>query len=318
MLKKLILTLSVLALSACAFDKDDTGSDAQTRLIAEQNQKVDENFSGAVGVYSGDLVRSNGIEKIQLSLQILGEPTGKTNKDGTQEILKRQAAAYLRINPVGASLTNFAVTFIRETGELMIVNKTANIGVDEVHTIFAKIAGDKITGKIVSMTGVIGTINLSLTAKENANPSNGTEEEQYKRLREQYNTLVGDWVGCVKTTQGSTVPSYTVKMNLSLYEDATNGSTTVPRLAGNFHRDNDKYGALDTQLSANYRPDLKPATLNIIGKPIIATNGYVSTFQGTVGDGYYEATFTSNRKGSEGMLYVKKGKTYPAKCAGIK
>ncbi|MBO9667328.1 MAG: hypothetical protein J7501_11010 [Bdellovibrio sp.] len=318
MIKKMILTLSVLSLAACAFEKDETGSDPQTRLIAEQNQKVDKNFSGAVGIYSGDLVRSNGVEKIQLSLQILGEPTGKTNKDGTQEILKRQAAAYLRINPVGASLTNFAVTFIRETGELMIVNKTANIGIDEVHTIFAKLAGDKITGRVVSMTGVIGTINLSLTAKENANPSNGTEEEQYARLREQYNTLKGDWVGCVKTTQGSTVPAYTVKMSLSLFEDASDGKTTVPRLAGNFHRDNDPKGALDSQLSGTYRPDLRPATLNITGKPIISNNGYVSTFQGTVADGNYEASFSSTRKGFEGMLYLKKGNTYPAKCAGIK
>jgi len=92
-------------------------------------------------------------------------------------------------------------------------------------------------------------------------------------------------------------------------------SKTSPRLAWSFHPDYAKLGGLDASLSATYRPDLRPATLTIVGKPFVSNNGYVSTFQGTIVDGEYEGTFTSTRKGLEGSIYMKKGKNLPAKCS---
>lgn len=316
-MKHLLLAFTILSLAACAFDKDSTGSNKQTRRLAEQNEEVLANFSKARGLYAGDLNRPNGTEKIQINLSILGEPANSANDDGTTDIRYRQAAAYIRINPVGTTITSFAVTFIPETGALRLVNTTKDLGIDDVHSIFATITNGRLTGTVDSLTGQIGTLNLQIQANESANPSNGAEEEYNNRLREQYNALAGSYVGCVKAPPNSGAQSYTVKMSLSVYEDATGGTNkTTPRLAGSFHRDYDKLGGLDASLSATYRPDLHPATLNIVGKPFVSNNGYVSTFQGTIVDGEYEGTFTSTRKGLEGSIYMKKGKNLPAKCSG--
>ncbi|MGE5085699.1 MAG: hypothetical protein ACM3MG_05315 [Bacillota bacterium] len=316
-MRYILLVFTVLNLAACAFDKDNSGSDKQTRRLAEQNAEVIANFSKAKGLYAGDLTRPNGVEKIQINLSILGESGSSANNDGTTDVRYRQAAAYIRINPVGQTITSFAVNFIPETGVLSLVNTAKDIGIDDVHSIFATIINGRLTGSVNSLTGQIGLINLQIQANESANPSNGAEEEYNNRLRQQYNAIAGSYVGCVKPPPNSDTQSYTVTMNLSVYEDATDGSakTTTPRLAGSFHRDYDKLGGLDASLSATYRPDLHPATLNIVGKPFVSNNGYVSTFQGTIIDGDYEGTFTSTRKGLEGNIYMKKGKTLPAKCS---
>lgn len=315
-MKHLLLAFSVVSLAACAFDKDTSGSGKQTRRLAEQNAEVIANFSKAKGLYAGDLKRPNGVEKIQINLSILGESGSSANNDGTTDVRYRQAAAYIRINPVGQTITSFAVNFIPETGALSLVNTAKDLGVDDVHSIFATVINGRLTGSVNSLTGQIGLINLQIQANESANPSNGAEEEYNSRLRQQYNALAGAYVGCVKPPQNSETQSYTITMNLSVYEDATDGtSKTTPRLAGSFHRDYDKLGGLDASLSATYRPDLHPATLTIVGKPFVSNNGYVSTFQGTIIDGEYEGTFTSTRKGLEGNIYMKKGKALPAKCS---
>ena len=84
----------------------------QTRRLAEQNAEVIANFFKAKGLYAGDLKRANGVEKIQFNLSILGESGSSANNDGTTDVRYRQAAAYIRINPVGQTITSFAVNFI--------------------------------------------------------------------------------------------------------------------------------------------------------------------------------------------------------------
>ncbi|MDG0817999.1 hypothetical protein [Bdellovibrio svalbardensis] len=316
-MKKLILAITILGLASCAYDKDKSGSSPQTKKVNEQNAQIQDDFRPVAGYYSGTLHRANGDEKVDLNLDILGYKDG-TNPDGTDRIRFKQSAAYMKVNPVGKPLVNFSVTYVPETGDLTLLNLDAASNIDDVHTIKAKILNGRITGLVKSSTRDIGTLDLRLSANENANPGNGAQEEYNERLRRQYAELVGSYIGCVTPAEGGSVTAaYTVQMNLSLYEDGSDANTTHPRLAGNFHRDYDKLGGLDAALSATYRPDLAPATLNIVGKPNIANNGYVSTFTGTYVEGQFSGNFTSTKKGLEGYIFLKKGKTYPAQCASV-
>ncbi|HEX7674961.1 MAG TPA: hypothetical protein VF412_12355 [Bdellovibrio sp.] len=318
MMKKLILTVALLGLASCAYDQDKSGSSAQTKRLQEQNAQVQQNFSKIAGVYSGILKTVTGDEKIQINLSILAQDAGTQNSDGTEVIRYVQSATYIKINPLGAPLVNFSVSYIPETGDITLVNQTKSTDIDEVHTVFARIVNGHMTGTVRSTAGIRGTLNLDLSANQTANPPNGAQEEYNERRRQQFAALAGSYVGCVlPTDDGSVKAGYTVSMSLSLYEDGTDESNTVPRLAGSFHRDYDTTGGLDAALSATYRPDLTPATLNIVGKPFIATTGYVSTFQGTYADGSYTGTFTSTKKGLEGSIFLQKGKAYPTQCADL-
>ncbi len=316
-MRTLLLAFVFLGLASCAYDKDKSGSSPQALKVEEDNARSENNFKPVVGYYTGTLHQSNGEDKVDLNLSLLGYKDG-TNPDGTDRIRLKQSAAYMKINPTGAPLTNFSVTYIPETGSLTLVNMDAASNIDDVHTIKAKVLNGHITGSVKSSTREIGTLDLHLSVNESANPGNGAQEEYNNRLRAQYKALEGSYVGCVTPTEnGSVKTAYTVQMTLSLLEDGSDATTTRPKLAGNFHRDTDKLGGLDSVLSATYRPDLTPATLNIVGKPTISNNGYVSTFYGTYLDGEFAGTFSSTIKSLEGNIFFKKGKIYPTQCASV-
>lgn len=319
-MKKIFLITTLFALAACSFDQDKAGSSNQTKKIAEQNAQTSATFGKIAGLYSGALRTANGDQNIQINLSTLAVSDGTTNPDGTARIRITPAASYIKVSPVGAPLVNFSITYIPETGDLTLVNddQKSKKDIDEVNTIFAKIVGDRLTGVVKSAAKDIGTFELRLTANGSATPPNGAQEEYNDRLRKQYSDLAGSYVGCVTTTEGGSLTKpYTAKMTLSLYEDSTSTGESLPRLAGNFHRDTDKTDGTDTALSATYRPDLSPATLTILGKPYITNNGYVSTFAGTYTNGEFAGTFTSNKKGLEGNIFLKKGTAYPSACSDV-
>ncbi|QDK36937.1 hypothetical protein [Bdellovibrio sp. NC01] len=317
-MKRFILAVVMLGLGACAYDKDKSGSTSQARQVEEDNKQVEGNFQPIVGYYLGSLKRASGVDTIAINLFTLAYKDG-TNPDGTDRIRYKLSASYSKKNPAGKPLVDFSISYIPETGDLKLVNTKASDNIDEVNTIKARVMNGRIIGQVFSSTRKIGTIDLALSADESANPDNGAQEEYNDLLRKQYADLAGNYVGCVTpAADGSATEAYTVTMTISMYEDAgSDPTTTLPRLAGMFHRNYDKLGGLDTSLSATYRPDLTPATLNIVGKPKITNNGYVSTFNGYYSNGDFAGTFTSTNKGLEGNIFFKKGKVLPAQCAGV-
>lgn len=313
-----VLTLA-LGLSACSYSPDKNGSSNQTKKMAEQNAQTAAVFNRISGTYSGTLSTSTGPEQVQITLSTLAVSEGIKNPDGSDRIRVTLSAAYLRITPVERPLVNFAISFTPETGELTLINQDdkAKKDLDEVNTVFASILGDKLTGVVRSATHELGLLSLQKVSNGSSTTPTGAQEEYNDRLRKQYSELAGTYLGCVIPAEGGSLTKpYTAKMLLSVYEDNTDPKNPVPTLAGNFHRDTDKTDGTDTALTATYRPDLTPATLTILGKPYISNNGYISTFTGNYLNGDYSGTFTSNKKGLEGMIYMHKGTKYPKQCAG--
>jgi hypothetical protein len=311
------LNAILITLSSCSYEQDKLGSSNQSKKMAEQNAQIAANFNRIAGSYSGSLKTVSGDEQIQINLTTLAVSEGAKNPDGSARIHTILSASYLKIKPLGQPLINFAISFIPETGELTLINddeKTKN-DLDEVNTIFAHVTENRMTGTVKSAMNELGVLELIKTSSNSSSSSNGAKEEYNDRLRQQYAEIAGSYMGCVLTTEGGSLKkSYTARMLLSLYEDTTDPQNQIPALAGNFHRDSDKTDGTDTALSAIYRSDLTPATLIILGRPYISNNGYISTFKGTYIDGDFSGTFTSNKKGLEGLILMSKGSLYPRQC----
>jgi hypothetical protein len=307
----------LISLCSCSYEQDKLGSSNQSRKMAEQNAQIAANFNRIAGSYSGILKTVSGDEQVQINLTTLAVSEGSKNPDGSARIHTILSASYLKIKPLGQPLINFSIAFIPETGELTLINedeKTKN-DLDEVNTIFARVTENRMTGTVKSAMNELGVLELIRTNNNDSSSSNGAKEEYNDRLRQQYAEIAGSYMGCVLTTDGGSLKkSYTARMVLSLYEDTTNPQNQIPALAGNFHRDSDRTDGTDTALSATYRSDLTPATLTILGRPYISNNGYISTFKGTYIDGDFSGTFTSNKKGLEGLMLMSKGSLYPRQC----
>ncbi|UYL09804.1 hypothetical protein B9G69_004345 [Bdellovibrio sp. SKB1291214] len=320
MLKKLILTLSVLALGACAFNNDDSGADKLNKKLAEQNRKTAESFAKVEGSYTGNLIRENGAtEVIQIALILSSVQTG-TNTDGSAQISYKQKAAYTRLNPASQPITNLDASYTPENGLLNILNPAATTN-DDIQTIFATIKDGIMSGTVKSKAGIIGRFNAKFVVGGSANGGNGSDEEYYDRLRRELTAISGTYYGCVITTkemQQRNVPSYKAKMTLSLFEKEATGNTTQPTLVGEFRRNYDKTDFTKAILTGVYRSDFVPATLTLNGRYPAGTNGYSSAFKGSLSaSGEYVADFMNGNGGIEGKMYFKRGQTYPAKCANV-
>ncbi|HWU41861.1 MAG TPA: hypothetical protein VN132_00445 [Bdellovibrio sp.] len=306
-MKKFVLITTLLALAACSYSDNHAGSSKQTKVQAENNQQARNSFELFVGSYSGVLKTSSGDEKIQINLNLLAIANGAKNPDGSAQIQVVPAAAYIKIDPAGQPLTNFSISYVPETGEITLVNEDQKSAIDEVNTIFGKVIHGRFTGEVKSAAGSLGTLNLQLSTNQTSKPVDNAQEEYNNRLRAQYNSIAGHYVGSVTPVSGGYAKNtYTVQMNLSVFEVADSAGGTSPALTGMFHRDYDPTGMLDVSLLGVYRPDLTPATLTITGKSALASNGYVSTFYGVYKNGVFDGTFSSTAKGLEGHLHLEK------------
>ncbi len=324
MLKKLILTLSVLSLAACAFNNDETGAGNLNKKLAENNARSAANFKKIEGVYQGDLVRENGAtEVIQISLIQLNFNVG-TNTDGSAILQYKNTASYTRVKPASAPMTGLLVSFTPETGSLDILNSDVNATNDDVNTINSSVKGDVMTGLVKSKAGIIGRISLKKTISQSSNGGNGSDEQYYARLRKEYDAIKGVYYGCVITTKemSQIIPSFKAKMTLSKAEDEIgtgDKKTYRPRLAGSFMQNLANPELSKGDISGTYRSDFVPAVLSLTVTYAGTTVGFNSTFNGTLSEtGDYVAEYSNNKTGVEGTMYFKRGQKYPAKCANIK
>lgn len=323
MLKKLILTLSVLSLAACAFNNDESSANKMNRKLAEENARAAAIFAKVEGAYQGNLIRENGaIEVIEIKLVGLFEEVAK-NKDGSAINQFYQTAAYTRMSPSSASITGLSANYTPEMGSLTITNPDKDLNNDDIHSIIATIKDGVMVGVVKSKAGIIGSMNLKFVIGGSSNSGNGSEEQNYERLRQEYDKIAGDYLGCVITTKAMTqrgIPNYKAKMTLSRFEEKVSltAKTTRPILAGTFVRNYDTQEFMRAALSGEYRNDFVPAILTLDGTYSAQTVGYSSIFKGTLSaNGEYVAEYSSKFFGVEGKMYFAKGKTYPAKCANV-
>ena len=298
MLKKMILALTVLTLSACAFDKDASKNNAKE---VEETQRQKSTYDPITGVYTGQLRTPSNRQDISITLFTLAEPVAPNSDrdDGFRWVLR---ANYKKINPVGMGYS-LKARFIPETGQLILTNENISkgtIGMDDVHTIEAKIVGQRIIGEAKSITGVIGTVELNMTSNEAAAPGNNEEAEYYERLRQQYESIAGVYAGD-NVVNGKVTFSF--KISLQVIREGL-----VPKLVGEFNRDDDPTSSVSLSLSGIYQPDLTPATLTLSGKPRFNSNNssYAATFEGTIVNGVYKGSWFTNTRGAEGSFTLKK------------
>lgn len=297
MLKKLILSVAMLSLAACAFDKDT--SDDNAREVAERQRQLN-TYSRVVGFYSGKLTTPAAQQDVELRLFTLENEAGK-NSNGDERYSVVLRGNYKKLNPVGPGY-NFKARYIPETAELILTNDSTTLGVDDIHTINAKFSGQKIIGEVKSVSGVIGVLDLTLTSNERQAPGNNEENEYYERLRRQYEGIAGTYVGN-NTVEGKAKFSFTISLQVIKVGLA-------PQIVGEFKRSDDPGESVSLTLTAVYQPELSPAILTLTGVPRFnPTNSpYKATFEGTLIGDEYKGSWRTNIKGFEGDFVLKKVK----------
>lgn len=294
MFKKLILVLCALSLTACAFDQDKTKNDAKE---AEERARLLSKYNAVVGNYAGKLSTGNSEKDIEVSIFTL-EDSEDSNSTGeaTNRVILR--SSYKSINPASASL-NLKVRYIPETSELIFTNANSNPGPDDVHTINAKIRGQTIEGQVKSLSGLMGTMKVTLQSTESSKPGNDNQEhEYYERLRLQYEAIAGTYSGA-NIKGGKTTYIFTI--NLQVVKEGK-----VPKLIGRFDRADDPSGSVSLYLKVNYQSELNPPALTITGTSIQHSSDYVATFDGTLVNGEYKGSWQNNKQGFQGDFVLKK------------
>ena len=294
MLQKIILLVALLGLSACAFDKDT--SKANAKEVAERERQL-QTYSKVTGLYRGTLTTGEAQQSVELRLFTLENEAGK-NSNGDERYSVVLRGNYRKMNPVGPGY-NFKARYIPETAELIFTNDAA-LGADDIHTINAKLAGQKIVGEVKSLSGIIGVLDLSLSSTEARTPGN-SENEYNESLFRQYAKIAGVYKGD-NVVDGKV--NFTVTLTLQVIFDKK-----VPMLIGKFHRDDDTSGIIDMNLTTAYQPDLVPAILSMTGTLVVPGNvPYSASFYGTIENDTYTGSWRSNTRGFQGDFVLKKVK----------
>ncbi|WII71299.1 hypothetical protein QJS83_12585 [Bdellovibrio sp. 22V] len=298
MFKKLILATALIGLVGCAFDKDNDANNAAE--LADRQRQLS-SYSRVVGFYTGKLTTSTTQQDVELRLFTLESEAG-TNANGDDRYRIVLRGNYKKINPVGPGY-NFKARYIPETGELILTNEATTLSADDIHTVNAKVFGQKIVGEAKSISGVIGVLEMTMSSSQSTKPGNNEENEYYERLYREYKAIEGVYTGenifNGKATYRMTVKLEAIKVNT--------GSRAVPQIVGEFTRQDDPNGSLTLNLSAVYQPELTPAVLNLTGKPRYNTSTpYEASFDGVIVNGEYTGSWKTNIQGFKGNFTLKK------------
>lgn len=295
MFKNILIIIVAFTLGACAFDQD-TGAE-NAREVAERQKQL-ATFSKVTGFYSGKLTTSSVQQDIELRLFTLEKEAGKNSRDEDRYTVVLRGN-YKKINPVGPGY-NLKARYIPETAELILTNESVNVSVDDVHTINARIVGNKIIGEVKSISGLIGILDLTLSSNERQTPGNNEENEYYERLRRQYEAIAGVYTG-QNVIDGKAKFSFTISLQVVKVG-------MEPQLIGEFKRSDDPSESVSLTLTAIYQPELAPPLLTLSGTPRYNPNNspYKATFEGTLVDGVYTGSWRTNIKGFEGNFTLNK------------
>lgn len=295
MIKTFILIATLISLAGCAFDKDNANNNA-----AEMSNRLKqlEKFSRVVGLYTGKLTTSAGQQDVELRLFTLENEAG-TNANGDERSRIVLRGNYKKINPVGPGYILKAI-YYPETGELILNNDAANPGVDDVHTINARLQNQKIAGEAKSISNLIGILDLALSTNERKTPGNTEENDYYARLRRQYENISGTYAG-ENIVNGKADHRFSIELRVSM-------DGVVPKLTGNYNRENHPEVAVNFT-SAVYQPDLNPPRLTLKGTPsYFGGTNFVATFDGILTAEEFVGSWETSIRGYQGEFKLKKVK----------
>lgn len=285
-------------LGACAFSGNST---AGNQKEVTDRQKLQSTYSAVTGTYTGTLTTASAVQNIEMNLFTLDVKDG-VNSDGSDKFRVVLKSAYKKISPVGAGYT-YLVRFIPETSELILTNEDPKIGIDDIHTINAKVTGQRITGEAKSPTGIVGVIDLALSSRNAQKPGDNEKDDLNRRLRDQYNKVTGYYEGTVLPPENEQAP-FNTSLKIYIVESIVNGET-VPQLVGLYKLKNDPSGDLNLGLTISYRADLNPQRMTLSGK---GAGTYSVYLDGFIENGDLHMSMT-NFKGSVGEVVYKKVKS---------
>lgn len=246
----LILPFLLVGCGFGAFNKESNEAALKDRQeIEELNRK----YSPLVGTYRGTLIDGGNTYEIQIGLFTLQEERGN-NPDGetnTRPVLK---AAYKRLQPISETVV-MSARFIAETGELILVNNKAKP--DDVHTIEGALIGQRIIGTAKSLTGIIGELDLSLSARQVERPGQSEKDEFNEKLRLEYNRIAGTYLGIVQPNPQMARP-FRVTVKLFIVETVEG----TPELKAYYNPANAD-GIGEQVLVVNYSPELNPPKIKM-------------------------------------------------------
>lgn len=284
-MRKLILAVAALALSACSLGKDSSESNsAQVR----QNKQVHELYDGLVGTYEGIIRNTNhGDERVQLIVYI--DSQSVKNPDGTPGTADVPMAFFRRSSPVIADYTMQASGYLKEVGDITFFN----LGTDPlVRAIRGKVAFPRITGVVNSTNGNLGDIDLTWKTADTSSRNDFKD-----RLLRQLQAIEGNYYGKFQTTDKELLKR---KMLIQLSAVVT-GDT--PKLIGLYKRLDIPEGTVDLALSVSYRPDQYPPQITLNGKGM---GKYELNMDGTILDDTMNINVYSLFEGNLGTAVLTK------------
>lgn len=295
MIKKFLTIITVLTLSACAFNNDNPNNNSEEIL---ERQRQLEKFNRIVGLYTGKLYTSTSAQDVEIRLFTLDENAG-SNSNGADRLRKVLRASFAKTNPVSFE-TSLKGVYYPETGELTFVNiaEPGKITIDDIHTINANINNQKITGEVKSISNVIGRLEVTLSSNQSSGGGDNQTIEYYKRLRQEYETITGTYAG-ENIVDGK--PQYNFTLELRLKPDGI-----VPKLIGFFRRENLASVTMNFT-NVVYQPNLNPPQLTIHATPRdFGKSATFATFEGILINDEYTGSWSTETNGFQGSFKLKK------------
>lgn len=213
---RIVLLLGLMILSGCSF-KDGEGQKDRNRALLEQNEKAKADIQPILGRWAGTLMRGTEAIPIELYIDIKPNQDGRTTEGGN--IIRFDPRATLRSTTDSRYTYDFAGSFYKETGDLLLTNETAVRADDFVGlTLMFNNDAGTITGTVRAKTYVVGTLSLTRQANQEAGGNPIDEEERtYQQDRVKFTPLTGEWVGKVSVPGGNPA-QYQVFLSVVLIE----------------------------------------------------------------------------------------------------
>lgn len=295
MIKKFLIIITTMTLSACAFNSDNPTNNGEEIL---ERQRQLEKFNRIVGLYTGKLYTSSAAQDVEIRLFTLDENAGSSS-NGTDRLRKVLRASFAKTNPVSFE-TSLKGVYYQETGELTFINiaEPGKMTIDDVHTINATINNQKITGDVKSISNVIGRLEVNLASNQSNTGGDNQTIEYYNRLRQEYERITGTYVG-ENIVDGKAQFNFTLE--LSLKQDGI-----VPKLVGFFRRENVSSVTMNFT-NVIYQPNLNPPQLTIHATPRdFGKSSTFATFEGILINDEYTGSWSTETNGFQGSFKLKK------------
>lgn len=257
-MRNFILAITLLALSACAFDQSET--DPNRKRDLNNREKLVRAYEGIQGVYEGEFTTPSRIENVRLTISYTEVEVGKT-QDGE---IRYQPELRAKLSRLDRDIldTYLTASMITETSDLTL---TTQEGGGDKFYIRGFIRDGAFQAPVRNGEGSqIGTFNLRLITREVVAPPEGAGNETYDRIKAILLPVQGTYKGVVKRMDGKKDTSFIVEMNMRIEDKVVNG-TILPVLVC-YNRREDGL-SLAARHSVTYNSDRNPIELTFEAPP---------------------------------------------------